>query len=348
MADEKSISGLVSAPDVNENTLVEVAIEDLSTPSHYASYQSALGFIFDKILNGTLFNTRLKTIAKTVFGAINELFEDKNIADQFSTSATYDVDDYVIYEGTLYKCTTAVTTAGAWDSTKWTAVLVTDEMGSGALPAVTSADKDKELMVILENGEYKWGISSLINDGSSQGLKHTYSIDKIRTVIADSIIGGKLTSANINDDIYRKTNVVYKLVDMANITNAPVSTGTGILKVYNPFPTQAWCIQEVIAFNQTSGGDISNYTVYYRHYMSGTLGWSAWYKMPLEIILTGTLVAGNTSITLSNSAISSTSTLDVYTDVYGVNPTAISVSSGTVTLTFESQASDLGVKVRIS
>ncbi|MBQ3946856.1 MAG: hypothetical protein II670_14815 [Alphaproteobacteria bacterium] len=42
-----------------------------------------------------------------------------NIANEFSTSSTYAVGDYVIYEGQLYQCTTAVTTAGSWNSSNW-------------------------------------------------------------------------------------------------------------------------------------------------------------------------------------------------------------------------------------
>jgi len=61
-----------------------------------------------------------------------------------------------------------------------------------------------------------------------------------------------------------------------------------------------------------------------------------------------TLTAGSTSITLSDSSITTSSTIDVYTDSWGINPTAISVSTGSVALTFEAQQSDLGVKVRIS
>ena len=64
--------------------------------------------------------------------------------------------------------------------------------------------------------------------------------------------------------------------------------------------------------------------------------------------ITGTLTAGTTSITLSDASITTSSTIDVYTDTFGVNPTNISVATGSVTLTFASQASNLGVKVRIS
>lgn len=58
--------------------------------------------------------------------ALNERLES-SIADEFSSSSTYAVGDYVIYEGQLYQCTTAVTTAGSWNSSNWTqAVLGND------------------------------------------------------------------------------------------------------------------------------------------------------------------------------------------------------------------------------
>ena len=69
---------------------------------------------------------------------------------------------------------------------------------------------------------------------------------------------------------------------------------------------------------------------------------------PAFVEVTGTLTAGNTSITLSNAAITTTSTLDIYTDVYGVNPKTVTVANGSVTMTFDGQNSNLGVKVRVS
>ena len=41
-------------------------------------------------------------------------------AETFSTSKTYAVGDYVVHNFKLYKCTSAVTTAGAWNGSKWT------------------------------------------------------------------------------------------------------------------------------------------------------------------------------------------------------------------------------------
>ena len=45
-----------------------------------------------------------------------------NIAPVFSTSSTYAVDDFVIYQGVLYKCISPVTTAGDFDNNNWQSI----------------------------------------------------------------------------------------------------------------------------------------------------------------------------------------------------------------------------------
>ena len=62
-------------------------------------------------------------------------------------------------------------------------------------------------------------------------------------------------------------------------------------------------------------------------------------------VLTGTLTAGSTTLTFTDSSISSSSLLDVYTDTYGVNPKTMSQSGTSVVLTFKAQASNVGVKL---
>lgn len=66
----------------------------------------------------------------------------------------------------------------------------------------------------------------------------------------------------------------------------------------------------------------------------------------LEII-TGTLSAGNTSITITDDGITTSSIFSFYTSEYGVNPTAVSVSTGSIVLTFDEQETDITVGVRI-
>lgn len=63
--------------------------------------------------------------------------------------------------------------------------------------------------------------------------------------------------------------------------------------------------------------------------------------------VTGTLTAGQTSITLSDAAITSSSTIDVYTDG-DVDYNSVTPGTGSVTITFDVQSSNLGVKVRVS
>ena len=65
-------------------------------------------------------------------------------------------------------------------------------------------------------------------------------------------------------------------------------------------------------------------------------------------VLQDTLEAGETTLTFTDAALTSSSTLDFYTDTFGVNPTAAALGTGTLTLTFEEQAADVEVKVRVS
>ena len=64
--------------------------------------------------------------------------------------------------------------------------------------------------------------------------------------------------------------------------------------------------------------------------------------------VSGTLTAGSTSLVLSDASILTTSTIDIYVDTYGIQPTNAVVATGSITLTFLAQASDLSVKVRVS
>lgn len=64
-------------------------------------------------------------------------------------------------------------------------------------------------------------------------------------------------------------------------------------------------------------------------------------------ILTGTLVANTTSVSFTNAAITTNSIIDVYTSI-PLNYTGISVSSGSLTINYNAQSSDVSVKVRVS
>ncbi len=52
------------------------------------------------------------------------------IANYYDNTSTYKVNDFVIYDNTLYKCITAVDTAEDFDGEKWVATTITDEIKS--------------------------------------------------------------------------------------------------------------------------------------------------------------------------------------------------------------------------
>ena len=80
----------------------------------------------------------LNTDSDTLIGAINELLVYVlNIAHEYDPTATYNVGDYCIYQGVLYKCTTAIAVAEAWNSDHWTSALIVDEFGTGGGASVT-------------------------------------------------------------------------------------------------------------------------------------------------------------------------------------------------------------------
>lgn len=64
-------------------------------------------------------------------------------------------------------------------------------------------------------------------------------------------------------------------------------------------------------------------------------------------VLTGTLTSGTTSVTISDTAITTESMIDIYTSVYGVNPTEVTTTNGAITLKFDAQKTDVGVKVKV-
>lgn len=64
------------------------------------------------------------------------------------------------------------------------------------------------------------------------------------------------------------------------------------------------------------------------------------------LILSGVLSAGSTTITLSNESITGEEMIEVFTNIYGVNPKNVTSEAGSITLTFKAQENDMNIKVR--
>ena len=70
-------------------------------------------------------------------------------------------------------------------------------------------------------------------------------------------------------------------------------------------------------------------------------------KINKIIELNGNLAAGSTTLTLSDENITINSTIDIYTNVYGISPKNVTVEVGKITLEFKALDHELNVKVVI-
>lgn len=124
----------------------------------------------------------LKVTYSVLSAAIAQLTQDGAIADTYSVSSSYAVGDYVVRNGNLYRCITAIPSGEAWTSSHWTAVKVGDE-----LKVAYQNDKDiDERMQTLEDG------TGAYDDYHGELLHIDPSID---ARIRDVILYGKSTQS---------------------------------------------------------------------------------------------------------------------------------------------------------
>ncbi len=64
-------------------------------------------------------------------------------------------------------------------------------------------------------------------------------------------------------------------------------------------------------------------------------------------MITGTLSAGSTSVTLTDSRITTDATYDIYASKFGISPNAVTVNNGSMILTFDKQTEPITVGVKI-
>ena len=130
--------------------------------------------------------------------------------------------------------------------------------------------------------------------------------------------------------------------DSGFITNASVPTMTSQLFNDSGFITSADIPTDVSAFTNDAGyitsSDIPTNLSDYNN-DCGFIGFTE---------VTGLLTSGSTTLTISDASIETTSTIEIFVDTFGVQPTNAVVATGSITLTFLAQASDLSVKVRVS
>lgn len=224
----------------------------------------------------------------------------------------------------------------------------------GVVPVPTAEDTGKVPKVNAQ-GEYELAIDE--GQNTFAGLTDTN--------ISSPSSGQFVTFGSGNKWVNQTVNFK-NVVSLSNtVVNVPVGTYTG-------YATNKSSGQAIIAYDNNYyfavGADIrvqaADTKAYFaRFYVANGIHYldvlTAAYKTALstqftlttmqldDLVVSGTLTAGQTSITLSNTGITSNSLIEVFTST-GVAYTGITVSSGSVTLTYPEQSADISVKVRVS
>ena len=168
--------------------------------------------------------------------AVGYLFTaSNNTADEYSNAATYAAGAFVIHEGTLYKCTSAISIPEDWTPAHWTQTTIMENAGGGggggttviANPAGAATDTLNKLQV----GATIYDVPS-----GGGGSGHTYSETE---QIVGTWIDGKTVYEKTIDCGYlpnnSSKNVSHGITNLSKI----ISWGGGIITdsgAYTPIP----------------------------------------------------------------------------------------------------------------
>ena len=182
------------------------------------------------------------------------------------------------------------------------------------------------------------GSSIIVIEGTVNSGDTTVTLNKSYSEIKALIEGGDMPIITVTDLPFAGTNyyMLYNKYDGSTVNKQVNFIFSGTDCRYNSITSKLEIKNVSLALDETENNvaRINNKSIDVDH-----IGYKE---------LSGTLTAGGTSLTLTDSSITTNSLYDIYTSVYGVNPTDVTVTTGSITLTFEARQSNLEVKVRVN
>ena len=155
-----------------------------------------------RLKDGKAEQSDLEALSSDVTNLSNTKVTRTELAATFSTAQTYDVGDYVTYNNALYRCTTAITTPGAWSSSKWVAVVAMDDVADIKEEVVETS---RDVADIQEDvSDLKSAINSAASEASGQEMLAELIAETGLTDTALAVIGltfGALPSDETAGDI---------------------------------------------------------------------------------------------------------------------------------------------------
>ena len=277
----------------------------------------------------------LVTSLKTYFLGKDTLIESSIApveADPTDSSAAYSIGDQFYIANVLYEATASIaqhdalvvgTNIKVADDLTTQINSITDMTGAtagangthGLVPQPLIADRNKALF-----GDGTWKTIS----GDYVGLYGDNEIQSATDLNTLTTVGN-----------YYKEGTTFA------VTNAPAGLTTNAAQF-------RLTVEKSLAYAGNTRQVITdmNDAMYVRSYSGSS--WSAWKKLEGVIILTQTLAAGNTQVTFTDSAITADCSVNVQTDVAGLNWTAVNDSTtGTLIYTYPAQSSPVSVRLYI-
>lgn len=174
--------------------------------------------------------TKMNNI-ETQLDAVTDNARENGIAPVFSTTKTYAVGEHVLYNGEVYRCKTAVASAGAWVASNWTKASLSEDL-EGEVSELKSAINGEEIAV--SGGSLKTGYY-VKNNGAvtSSANFNTYKYDISN---ADFVI---ITTYGYNSTASVASNSNYDEFTIVGKTFSP-ATDKLIYPAYSISTISAW------------------------------------------------------------------------------------------------------------
>lgn len=170
-----------------------------------------------------------------------------SIAPTYSSSALYSVGSYAWYDGTLYRCTTAITTSETWTAVHWEAAVVCDdvsEIASEVFTATTETLVDRSDIETSSTGTKNISLNTVIPSGKTCTVTITASetqqrasdiywrnssgnLNKIGTIAAGETTATFVSAPNADATIIRVNSCIltgtYSLVISSSVNQGNVT-----------------------------------------------------------------------------------------------------------------------------
>jgi glycerophosphoryl diester phosphodiesterase len=184
-------------------------------------------------------------------------FKDKEngmIAADYSASKTYAVGEYVYYNGTLYRCTTAITTAEAWTSGHWTAAKLAEDVND-VKSAVSLLDVTDKLTL---NPQYRYlNYSNSVGQSANPSL--TNGNDKTRCTNNPIVYVCNREFTIVNDN----SNCSIVVVKISSDWKIVANTGWLTDKTIRIKPSE--CAFFSLIFKTKNGTNISSFSDFFQN-----------------------------------------------------------------------------------